>query len=205
MAEAIAPLSGLVNVVARPVTAAVLDAVDLDLLRLLAADARRSQRALARDLGMSPPAVGERIGRLERSGVIRGYTVDVGWAEVGFPVTVYLAITAVQGYAQAPLVEALRALPEVADVTVVTGTIDLLARLLVRDHNHLRELLLERVWQIPGVQRTETLLTLAEMQPKQFALELIDSLRVAADARAHERGSESDVSEAISNERGGRR
>ena len=184
MADATAPLSGLVDVVARPSRPVALDAIDLDLLRLLATDARMSQRRLARDLGMSPPAVGERIARLERSGVIRSYSVDIGWAEAGYPVTVYLTITAVQGHPQGPVIEALRALPEVTDITVVTGAIDLLARLLVRDHNHLRELLLERVWQIPGVQRTETLLTLAEMQPKSFATQLIDSMRSALDGHA---------------------
>jgi Lrp/AsnC family transcriptional regulator, leucine-responsive regulatory protein len=188
MADATAPLSGLVDVVARPARPAALDAVDLDLLGLLATDARMSQRRLARDLGMSPPAVGERIARLERSGVIRAYTIDIGWAEAGYPVTVYLTITAVQGHPQGPLIEALRALPEVADITVVTGTIDLLARLLVRDHNHLRELLLERVWQISGVQRTETLLTLAEMKPKRFATQLIESMRAALDGQANHGG-----------------
>ena len=188
MADATAPLSGLVDVVARPSRPVALDAVDLDLLRLLATDARMSQRRLARDLRMSPPAVGERIARLERSGVIRSYSVDIGWAEAGYPVTVYLTITAVQGHPQGPVIEALRALPEVTDITVVTGAIDLLARLLVRDHNHLRELLLERVWQIPGVQRTETLLTLAEMQPKAFATQLIDSMRSALDGHALHRG-----------------
>ena len=66
MADVTAPLSGLVDVVARPARPVALDAVDLDLLRLLASDARMSQRRLARDLGMSPPAVGERIARLER-------------------------------------------------------------------------------------------------------------------------------------------
>src|SRR5450631_1235383 len=188
MADATAPLSGLVDVVARPARPAALDAVDLDLLGLLATDARMSQRRLARDLGMSPPAVGERIARLERSGVIRAYTIDIGCAEAGYPVTVYLTITAVQGHPQGPLIEALRALPEVADITVVTGTIDLLARLLVRDHNHLRELLLERVWQISGVQRTETLLTLAEMKPKRSATQLIESMRAALDGQANHGG-----------------
>jgi DNA-binding Lrp family transcriptional regulator len=171
------PLAGLSAVVAQPVTPASLDAVDLDLLRLLVSDGRMSQRRLARDLGMSPPAVGERIARLERSGVIRGYSVDIGWAAAGFPVTVFLTITAVQGHSLAPIVERMRELPETAEVRLVTGAIDLLARLMVRDHNHLQRLLLERVWQIPGVQRTETLLTLAEMQPKDFAAQLITSMR----------------------------
>ncbi|MEO8898705.1 MAG: Lrp/AsnC family transcriptional regulator [Candidatus Dormibacter sp.] len=177
MADSVAPLAGLTDVVAGPARTAVLDAVDLEILQLLAGDARLSQRSLARSLGMSPPAVGERISRLERAGVIRAYSIEVGWPEAGFPVTVYLTITAVQGHSLAPVIEALRALPEVTDVSLVTGAIDLMARLVVRDHNHLRELLLQRVWQITGVQRTETLVTLAEMKPKRFAVQLLHSMR----------------------------
>ncbi len=188
MADSAAPLAGLASVVAAPVKPAVLDAVDLEILQLLAADSRLSQRSLARSLGMSPPAVGERIARLERAGAIRAYTIDVGWPEVGMPVIVYLTITAVQGHSLAPVIEALRALPEVTDVCLVTGAIDLLARLVVRDHNHLRELLLHRVWQITGVQRTETLVTLAEMQPKRFAIQLLDSMRGTLDGAAQQGG-----------------
>ncbi len=185
MASVARPLSSLVEVVAPPVPPTHLDAIDLDLLRLLVGDSRLSQRRIARALGMSAPAVGDRIARLERTGVIRGYTVAIGWAAAGSPMTVFLTVTAVQGHSLATIIEQLRDLPEVADVSLVTGAIDLLARLLVRDHNHLRELLLERVWQIPGVQRTETLLTLAEMQPKRFATQLIDSMRAALDGAAH--------------------
>ncbi len=188
MGDTVAPLAGIAEVVARQVRPALLDHVDLELLQLLAGDGRMSQRSLARALGMSPPAVGERIARLERAGVIRGYTIDIGWPEAGFPVTVYLTITAVQGHALAPVIEALRELPEVRDVSLVTGAMDLLARLVVRDHNHLRQLLLERVWQIAGVQRTETLVTLAEMQPKAFAPQLLDSMLGAFDSRAHQGG-----------------
>ncbi len=185
MPESAAPLADLAKVVARQVRPAALDAVDLELLQLLAGDARMSQRGLARTLGMSPPAVGERISRLERAGVIRGYTIEIGWPEAGFPVTVFLTITAVQGQSLAPVIEALRELPE---VSLVTGAIDLLARLVVRDHNHLQQLLLERVWQITGVQRTETLVTLAEMQPKNFTIQLLESVRGAIDTRAQQGG-----------------
>src|SRR3954453_20458750 len=73
---------------------APLDEVDRRILVLLSEDCRRSQRALARELGMSAPAVGERIGRLERLGVIRGYGIQVDWSAAGYPTTVYLSITA---------------------------------------------------------------------------------------------------------------
>jgi DNA-binding Lrp family transcriptional regulator len=68
---------------------------------------------------------------------------------------------------------ALEQLPEVEDVSVITGSIDMLARVRVRDHAHLRLLLLEHVWQIDGVQRTETFLSLAEMPPKDLTSALL--------------------------------
>jgi Lrp/AsnC family transcriptional regulator, leucine-responsive regulatory protein len=150
-----------------------LDEIDRRILVLLSEDSRRSQRALARELGMSAPAVRERIGRLERLGVIRGYGVHLDWSAAGFPMTVYLTITAVQGYQQRDLVDKLALIPELEGLDIVTGAIDLLARLRVRDHLHLRQLLMERIWQIEGVQRTETSLSLVEIGPKNLVAELL--------------------------------
>jgi DNA-binding Lrp family transcriptional regulator len=167
------PLSGLAHVATHPVPVPVqLDLVDRQLLALLARDSRISQRRLGRELRMSPPAIGERIARLERAGVIRGYTVSIDWSLLGF-VTCYLAVSAMQGAEQAPVMAALHKLPEVEEVIVITGSLDMLARVRVRDHIHLRRLLLEHVWQIEGVQRTETFLSLAEMPTKEMAASLL--------------------------------
>jgi Lrp/AsnC family leucine-responsive transcriptional regulator len=166
------PLSRLRTVTSRPPRRQRLDETDRRLLGLLAADSRLSQRALARELHMSPPAVGERIARLERTGVIRGYTVRVDWSALGYE-PAYLAVTATQGADQAAILERLHALPEVEAIVVITGSMDMLARLRVRDHAHLRQLLLDHIWQIDGLQRTETFLCLAEMPDKGFPAELL--------------------------------
>jgi Lrp/AsnC family transcriptional regulator, leucine-responsive regulatory protein len=154
--------------------AAKLDDVDLNLLALLASDSRISQRQAARALHMSAPAIGERVARLERLGVIRGYTVDVDWSAVGYPVQVYLSVTA--SSSQGSIMRALHEIPEVLDISVVAGSMDMLARLRVRDHAHLRKLLMHRIWQIHGVQRTETMICLAEMPAKNVVAELIEAL-----------------------------
>lgn len=167
------PLSSLVTTAPKRSDAAVLDDVDRQILVLLSTDSRRSQRAMARELGMSAPAVGERIARLERLGVILGYGIRVGWDAAGFPMTVYLTITAVQGYQQSLLVQSISRIPELEDLHIVTGSIDMLARFRVRDHAHLRQLLMEQVWQIEGVQRTETSLSIIEMEPKNIVAELL--------------------------------
>ena len=167
------PLSGLARVTTPPPEPVQLDAVDRQLLALLARDARISQRRLGRELRMSPPAIGERIARLERAGVVRGYTVAIDWSVLGY-VTCYLAVSAMQGAEQGPVMAALHELPEVEEVIVITGSLDMLAKVRVRDHAHLRRLLLEHVWQIDGVQRTETFLSLAEMPGKDLTAGLLE-------------------------------
>ena len=182
MANGEAPLAGLA-----PITRTTpcpgeggapgsVDDGDLALCRVLVRDSRISQRRLAREVGMSPPAVAERLARLERAQVIRGYTIDIDWAALGYPVVVYLAVTTLPGYDIGAVVEGLRAVPEIESMTVVTGPLDLLVRLRARGHEHLRELLAQRIWQIPGVQRTETFLGLGDVEPPSYVATMLAAL-----------------------------
>jgi Lrp/AsnC family transcriptional regulator, leucine-responsive regulatory protein len=171
-----APLAKLAEVSPPSRPEVEVDDLDLALLRALAADARQSQRALARQIEMSPPAVADRLARLERSGVIRGYRVDIDWAALGLPVVVYLAVTAGAGMDLSEIIREIRELPEAETMSVVTGSLDLLVRLRVRDHTHLRQLLLTKVFQITGVQRTETFVSLADVEPGNFTATLLEEM-----------------------------
>ena len=114
MATISAPLAKLADVTAPSTPRVDVDELDLALLSALSTDARQSQRSLARTIEMSAPAVADRLARLERSGVIRGYRVYVDWAALGFPVVVYLAVTAGAGMDLSEIIRAIRALPEAA-------------------------------------------------------------------------------------------
>jgi DNA-binding Lrp family transcriptional regulator len=171
-----APLAKLAEVSPPSRPEVEVDDLDLALLRALAADARQSQRALARQIEMSPPAVADRLARLERSGVIRGYRADIDWTALGLPVVVYLAVTAGAGMDLSKIIREIRELPEAETMSVVTGSLDLLVRLRVRDHTHLRQLLLAKIFQITGVQRTETFLSLADVEPDNFTATLLEDM-----------------------------
>lgn len=173
MATVSAPFARLTEVTSGAPPRVEVDDLDLALLHALATDARQSQRALARQVEMSPPAVADRIARLERLGAIRGYRVDLDWAALGYPVVVYIAVTAGPGMDLSEIIKSIRALPEAQDMSVVTGGLDLLVRLRVRDHGHLRELLLAEIFQINGVQRTETFLSLADVEPENFTAAML--------------------------------
>jgi Lrp/AsnC family leucine-responsive transcriptional regulator len=171
-----APLARLGEVTPPATPKVEVDDFDLALLRELASDARQSQRALARAIEMSAPAVADRLARLERGGVIRGYRVDIDWAALGYPMVVYVAVTAGAGMDLSEIIKAIKAVPEAEDMSVVTGGLDLLVRFRVRDHAHLRELLLTEIFTIDGVQRTETFLSLADVEPANFTASLLKQM-----------------------------
>jgi Lrp/AsnC family transcriptional regulator, leucine-responsive regulatory protein len=70
-----------------------LDEIDRRLIAALQADARLSYRALGRQIGLSQPAVSDRVRRLEESGVLTGYRAGVDRSRAGLPVTAFLRVT----------------------------------------------------------------------------------------------------------------
>lgn len=109
-----------------------LDDVNRAILRALEDDPRASMSALARRVGMSAPAVTERVQRLERSGVIRGYRLDVDPAAVGYPIGAWVRVRPALGQSAAVEQSVLRQ-PEVVEAHRITGEDCLLVRIQVRD------------------------------------------------------------------------
>jgi Lrp/AsnC family leucine-responsive transcriptional regulator len=71
------------------------DAVDRQLLRLLASDGRRSYTDLAKDTGLSTSAVHQRVRRLEQRGAIHGYGAQVDPVAAGAPLTAFVSIKSI--------------------------------------------------------------------------------------------------------------
>jgi len=100
--------------------AELLDDVNRRLLAHLQQDPRLTMSALARLVGMSSPAVTERVQRLERAGVIRGYRLDVDPAALGLPVTAWVRVR--PGPRQLTKIADLAAgLPNVSECHRITG------------------------------------------------------------------------------------
>jgi Lrp/AsnC family transcriptional regulator, leucine-responsive regulatory protein len=98
----------------------LLDDVNRRLLDLLAEDPRRSMSELARRVGMSAPAVRERVARMEQAGVIRGYRLEVDPAALGLPVAAWVRIR--PGPGQLPKVAELAArIPQVSECHRISG------------------------------------------------------------------------------------
>jgi Lrp/AsnC family transcriptional regulator, leucine-responsive regulatory protein len=100
--------------------AGLLDTVNRRLLSELQADPRMTMSALARRVGMSSPAVTERVQRMERAGVIRGYRIDVDPAALGLPVTAWVRVR--PGPGQLPKIAQLAVgLPQISECHRISG------------------------------------------------------------------------------------
>ena len=98
----------------------LLDETNKRILAELADDPRQSMSALGRRVGMSAPAVTERVQRLERLGVIRGYRLDIDPAAIGLPVAAWVRIR--PGPGQLPKIAELAArTPQVSECHRISG------------------------------------------------------------------------------------
>ena len=117
-----------------------LDATNRQLIAALQADARLSLAELGRRVGLTAPAVGERLARLEEAGVIRGYHADVDPRALGYDLGVILRIRPAARMIP-KVAELAQRTPEVTECHRVTGDDCFIMRLHVRDVIHLEELI----------------------------------------------------------------
>jgi DNA-binding Lrp family transcriptional regulator len=132
---------------------------DARLLDLLRANAREPTASLARKLGLARSTVQERIARLERDGIIKGYTVRLAEGE-GQRLRAVVMISTDPKQADRVSVE-LRKMPEVRSLAALSGSFDLVA--MVETETAARiDALLDRIGRVAGVARTVSSIILSE-------------------------------------------
>lgn len=122
-----------------------LDDINQDLIDLLQRDARMSYRELGEAIGLSAPAVAERVRKLEEAGVITGYHATVDYDAVGFPLLCIIRLN-LTSRAGGELDELIASCPEVIESNRVTGSESHVIRARVSSSEHLEELL-HQLWE----------------------------------------------------------
>ncbi|RCK51718.1 AsnC family transcriptional regulator [Thalassospira profundimaris] len=135
-----------------------MDATDQKILNTLMADSRISQKELAARVGLSAPAVAERVRRLEEGGIIRGFTIDINPEALGYPLQAIVRVRPLPG--KLHIVEQIiQEIPEFGECDKVTGEDCFVARLYVRSVSDLDNLL-ERI-----VDKAETNTSIVKAKP----------------------------------------
>ena len=136
-----------------------LDPRDRKLLTLLREDARMPTAALARKLGVARTTVVERLKRLERDGIVSGYTVRMHPRANARMLQVHVLLSVDTKKAEA-VVTALRSLPQVRAVYAISGSFDCLAFVEGETTDEIDKVL-DAIGAIPGVARTQSSLVLS--------------------------------------------
>jgi DNA-binding Lrp family transcriptional regulator len=143
---------------------ALIDQLDVAIIELLAAEPRVGVLEASRRLGVARGTVQARLDRMRNHGVITGYGPDVDPAALGYEVTAFITLEIRQAGGHDPVAERLGAIPEVLEVHTITGTGDMLCRVVARTNADLQRVL-DAIVSTEGVVRSATLISLATQVP----------------------------------------
>ena len=149
-----------------------LDKFDFAILRALQDNARASLNEIGAAVGLSSTPCWNRIKRMESAGVIRGYTVDLDPAKLGYTDTVIVHVT-LESHSEETLYEFGRALadiPEVLEAFLVSGDYDYYIRIAVRDTRDYERLLRQRLYRIPGIRHSKSCFVLRSLKETRLPL-----------------------------------
>lgn len=119
----------------------LLDETGWQILRELQENARVSYSELGRRVALTPPAVAERVRRMEEAGIISGYRVELDMERVGLPIGAFVRIKAAGDINCWQLGQKVRDFPEVLECHRVTGDDSYIMKVAVRSVGHLEELI----------------------------------------------------------------
>lgn len=139
-----------------------IDSLDARILLALDDDPDATTLGVARRLGVARNTVQARLKRLATS-VLRGFGQRVDPAALGYPLVAFVSLRISQS-SQVQAVAGLAELPEVIEVHATSGDADLLLRVVARDTAHLYRLT-NRITNVPGVQRSDSAISLTELLP----------------------------------------
>jgi Lrp/AsnC family leucine-responsive transcriptional regulator len=137
-----------------------VDAIDLQILSHLQANARNTQTEIAKAVGLAPSGVLERIRKLEARGVIAGYAASIEPRVLGLGMLAFVAVRTDEIGTDNRIARELAEIPEVLEVHHVAGDDCYLVKVRARDAEHLGQLLRTRFGRITGVRSTRTTIVL---------------------------------------------
>lgn len=143
---------------------AVIDDLDARLLTLLEEDPHVGVLGASRILGVARGTVQSRLDRLRERGVIASFAPRLDPAGLGRPVTAFTTLEIRQGTGGGPVLEHLQAIPEVLEAHTITGSGDLMIRIVARDNADLQRVI-DAVDGHEHVERSSTLIALTTRIP----------------------------------------
>lgn len=137
-----------------------LTKIDLQVLNIIARDARITIKDMAEECGASRSSVNQHLISLTAAGAIANTGFQINPKILGYNTCTYVGIRLDKGTAVRDVVEDIKQIDEIVECHVTTGTYSLLVKLYAKDNTHLLSILNDNLQQVNGVSSTETLISL---------------------------------------------
>lgn len=139
-----------------------VDKTDLKILEILIQDAKRPYTEVARKVAVSQGTVHVRMNKMQEAGVIEKTTLKINHSKLGYDITAFIGIYLEKSALYESVLSKLKQIPEIINIHYTTGNYSMFVKIHCRDTNHLKEVLHDKMQQVDGIERTETMISLEE-------------------------------------------
>jgi Lrp/AsnC family transcriptional regulator for asnA, asnC and gidA len=139
---------------------ATLDEFDIKIIKELEKDGRIAFSSIATTLKISNTMVHQRVNRLIDQGIISGIKPLVNEKKIGYDWASFTGITLNKDSDSDRIIEELKAIPEITECYYVTGSFTLYIKIIAKNHEHMRQVLYEKIDRISGIAKTDSIVEL---------------------------------------------
>jgi Lrp/AsnC family transcriptional regulator for asnA, asnC and gidA len=125
---------------------------------------------VAKKAFVSPGTVHVRMNKMEEAGIIEKTTLRLNYAKLGYDITAFIGIYLEKSALYDQVLNKLKNIPEITSIHYTTGNYSMFVKIHCRDTNHLKEVLHDKMQQVEGIDRTETMISLEESLDRSLNL-----------------------------------
>jgi Lrp/AsnC family transcriptional regulator for asnA, asnC and gidA len=147
-----------------------IDNTDLKILEILTQDAKKPYTEVAKRVYVSQGTIHVRMNKMEEAGIVERTTLRLNYSKLGFDITAFIGIYLEKSALYEKVLEKLKEIREITNIHYTTGNYSMFVKIHCRDTNHLKEVLHEKMQQVEGIERTETMISLEESLDRNLKL-----------------------------------
>ncbi len=148
-----------------------MDRYDTRILRRLEEDGRMAFSTIAAELGISNTMVHQRVTKMTSQGILKGIKPVLDEKKMGFDWAAFTGLTLEKDYDTQRIITALKAIPEITECYFITGSYTLYLRIIAKSNEHMRSILYDKIDNIPGVAKTNSIIELGCAFKRNVVLE----------------------------------
>lgn len=137
-----------------------LDEFDIQILKFLENDGRMAFSAIAGEMGISNTMVHQRVAKMIDQGILEGIKPVLNEKKIGYDWGAFTGLTLEKDHDSGRIIEELKQIPEVTECYYITGSFTLFIRILAKNHEHMRQILYDRIDNIKGIAKTDSIMDL---------------------------------------------